>query len=184
MTRRYDELSRRARRRLVTLALLRAALSVTVLVVAYALAPLDGALDVETWLGFALGLAVVAAVMAWQVRAIATSDVPRLRAIQAVAVGLPLLLLLFASTYVVIAANQQDSFTESLDRFDALYFTVSVFCTVGFGDIAPVTALARAVTTVQMLVGLVAVGLVARIVLGAVQTAVRRQQEDVPDVRR
>jgi voltage-gated potassium channel len=65
------------------------------------------------------------------VRAILESGMPRLRAIRAVAVGLPLLLLLFTSTYVVIARNAPQSFTEELSRTDTLCFTVTVFATVG-----------------------------------------------------
>lgn len=172
---RYDELSPAARRWVAAAALLRAAASVTVLVVVYYLAPLDEPLDTGTVIEFVLGLVVLAAVIAWQVRAIVASDMPRLRALQAIAIGLPLLLLMFASIYVVIAGARPDSFTEALGRTDALYFTVTVFATVGFGDIAPVSEVARIVTMIQMIMGLLAVGLVAKILLGAVQVAVRRR---------
>ena len=52
---------------------------------------------------------------------------------------------------------------------------MTVFATVGFGDIAPVSELARVLVTIQMLVGLVAVGVIAKLVLGAVQVAVARR---------
>jgi hypothetical protein len=58
---------------------------------------------------------------------------------------------------------------------DGLYFTVTVFSTVGLGDIAPVTELARVLVTIQMLVGVLVVGLIAKLVLGAVQLAVVRR---------
>ncbi|MEU4376809.1 potassium channel family protein [Pseudonocardia alni] len=106
------------------------------------------------------------------------SDVPRLRAFQAVAVGLPTFLLLFAATYVVIASTYPDSFSETLSRTDALYFAVTVFATVGFGDITPLSEVTRIVTTIQMIAGLVVVGLVARIVLSAVQVAERRRENE------
>lgn len=178
MTRkRYEELTRAGRRRVVTGVVLRAAASVTLLTVGYYLAPLDHPLDPGTLIEFVLALAVVGAVVAWQVRAILTSDVPRLRAVQTVAVGLPMLLLVFASVYVQIETNQPNSFTETLSKTDALYFTVTVFATVGFGDIAPKSELARIVTMTQMLMGLIVLGLVARIVVGAVQTAVARRED-------
>jgi len=175
--RRYEELTPRARRRLITLYLLRSAASVTLLVVVYYKAPLDASLDAASWIEFGVALLAFVAMIAWQVRAIISSDLPRLRAIQAVAVGLPLLLLIFASTYIVIARNQPEAFTEALSRTDSLYFTVTVFATVGFGDIAPKTELARVVTTIQMLLGVIVVGLIAKIFLSAVQVAVRRRGE-------
>jgi voltage-gated potassium channel len=165
---------------MITASLLRSAASVTLLVTVYYTAPLDRPLDPGTWIGFGIGLLMSIAVITWQVRAILESDIPRLRAIRAVSIGLPLLLLLFASTYVVISHSSPDSFTETLDRTDALYFTVTVFATVGFGDITPRTELARILTMLQMLMGLIAVGLVAKIVLGAVQLAVRRQESTAP----
>ena len=182
--RRYEELTPRARRRLVTLYLLRSAASVTLLVVVYYKAPLDVSLDTASWIEFCVALLAFAAMIAWQVRAIINSDLPRLRAIQAVAVGLPLLLLIFASTYIVIARNQSDAFTEALSRTDSLYFTVTVFATVGFGDIAPKTELARVVTMIQMLLGVIVVGLIAKIFLNAVQVAVRRRGEVSADAAR
>jgi voltage-gated potassium channel Kch len=144
----------------------------------YYWAPLDHPLGAGTWIGFALGLLVFGAVLTWQVRAILGSAVPMLRAIQAVAVGLPLLLLLFASTYFMIAREVPGSFTAVIGRTDALYFTVTVFATVGFGDISPRSEVARIVTMIQMLTGLTAVGLIAKIVLGAVQVAVRRRETE------
>jgi hypothetical protein len=169
-----------ARRRVVAVSLLRSGATVVVLVVLYYLAPLDRSVDPGTWIAFATGLLVFACVVAWQVRGILGSGVPRLRAIQAVAVGLPLLLLLFASTYVVLSHNASASFNEALGHTDALYFTVTVFATVGFGDIVPVSEVARIVTMTQMMMGLIAVGLVAKVVLGAVQVAVRRRDGAAP----
>jgi voltage-gated potassium channel len=187
---RYDELTPAARKRMVVASALRAGASVTVLVLVYYKIPLDRPVDAATWIGFGLGMVAFAAVLAWQVRAILFSDVPRLRAIEAVASGLPILLLLFASTYLRISQDAPDSFTEALGRTDALYFTVTVFSTVGFGDIAPRSELARFLTMIQMITGLVVVGLVAKILLGAVQTAVRRRESEgqatevAPDVRK
>jgi voltage-gated potassium channel len=166
-----------ARRRVVTVSLLRSGATVVVLVVLYYLNPLDRSLDAGTVIAFAIGLLAFACVVAWQVRGILSSDVPRFRAIQAVAVDLPLLLLLFASTYVVISHNASASFSEAPSHTDALYFTVTVFATVGFGDIVPRSEVARIVTMTQMMMGLIAVGLVAKIVLGAVQVAVRRRDD-------
>jgi hypothetical protein len=181
MTRKpYAELSRAARRRVVAASVLRSVASVTLLLVLYYVAPLDGPLSLGTLITFGLGLLVFAGVTAWQVRAIIRSDVPVLRAMQALATGVILLLVLYASLYSAIAYNQPDSFTQTLTRTDGLYFTVTVFATVGFGDITPRSELARIVTTTQMLFGLVAFGLIVRTLLGAVQVAVKRRESERP----
>jgi len=74
-----------------------------------------------------------------------------------------------------MANNNPANFnTHPLTRTDALYFAVTVVSTVGFGDIVPVSQSARLVVTVQMLLDLLALGLVVRAFLGAVQFA--RQQ--------
>ncbi len=175
-TKRYNHLSPSARRRRRTVQLLWTALSAVPLLTLYYLAPLDGPLDISTVIGFALGLVAFALVIVWQVRAIVSSDVPRLRALEGVVIAVSTLLVVFAATYAVISNDEPGSFSEPLGRTDALYFTVTVFTTVGFGDIAPRSELARILTMIQMLTGLVVVGLVAKVLLSAVQTAVRRRE--------
>ena len=171
---------RAAVRRAVAGTLLRSAAGAVVLVVAYYQAPLDRPLDAATrWL-FLVALLVFAVFMAFQLRQIIRSDQPRLRAVRALGIGLPLLVVVFASTYCTIAGQDPEAFTEPLNRTDGLYFTVTVFSTVGFGDIAPVTQSARVLVTIQILVGMVVVGLIAKLVVGAVQLAVARRAP-VPD---
>ena len=63
--------------------------------------------------------------------------------------------------------------TEVSSRTDALHFTITVFATVGFGDISPVAEGARIVVAIQMLADLLVLGLVIQAILGAV----RRGQE-------
>jgi len=84
-----------------------------------------------------LGVVALAGALAWQLRSIMKSDTPRLRAVETVAIGLPFLLLFYASLYALLSFNQPASFTQNLGRTDALYFTMTVFSTIGFGDIAP-----------------------------------------------
>jgi hypothetical protein len=153
------------------------------LLFAYYQAPLDRPLDAATaWL-FLLSLALFGLVLAIGLRGILRSDRPRLRAIRLLSLALPLLLVVFAAAYCTIAGQQAGAFSQPLDRTDGIYFTVTVFSTVGFGDITPVTELARVLVTVQMLVGLVAVGLTAKLLLGAVQVAEARRAEQ-PDQTR
>ena len=128
----------RAPRPRVLRSLLRATLTSTVLVVLYYRLPLTGALEASTVALLLAGLALFAGVITWQVRAILRSDYPGLRAIEALAAAIPLFLLVFAATYLKLAAAQPSAFSEPLSRTDALYFTITVFSTVGFGDITPV----------------------------------------------
>jgi voltage-gated potassium channel len=168
----------RAPRRRVLRSLLRATLTSTVLVALYYRLPLTSALEASTAALLLAGLAVFAGVITWQVRAILRSDYPGLRAIEALAAAIPLFLLVFAAAYVKLADAQPSAFSEPLSRTDALYFTVTVFSTVGFGDIAPVATPARVVTMVQMLGDLVVVGLVLRVMLGAVKEGRERRAAD------
>jgi hypothetical protein len=166
--------SEKGQRRAVRRMVVRALLTSAALVVLYYRLPMTGALDATAVVLLVGGLLVFAALIVYQVRAILRSQYPGLRAIEGLAAALPLFLLLFASAYLVMANAQPHAFTEPLSKTNALYFTVTVFATVGFGDIAPKTEPARVATTVQMLADLVVVGLVVRVILGAVRAG--RQQ--------
>jgi voltage-gated potassium channel len=165
-----------AHRRRVALALLRAALTATVLVVLYYSVPVTGAMDASAVALLLGGLLVFAVVITWQIRAIVESSYPGLRAVEALAFAIPLFLLLFALVYFKMADLQAQAFSEPLNRTDSLYFTITVFSTVGFGDITPLTQPARIVTMVQMLGDLVVVGLVLQVMLGAVKAGRRRRE--------
>ncbi len=141
----------------------------------YYLLPLDHAARWVAVTTLVIGLAALLGLVAYQVRAISRSRYPRLRAMEALAVTVPLFLLLFASTYLVIAAISARSFSQ-LNHTDALYFTVTVFATVGFGDITATTAAARLVVTGQMIIDLIILGLGARVILGAVSRGRQRRE--------
>ena len=64
-----------------------------------------------------------------QVRSIIRSPYPGLRAIESLAVSVPLFLLLFAATYVVLSTLSARNFGVHLSRTDGLYFAVTVFAT-------------------------------------------------------
>jgi len=174
---RYQDLPRAQRRRLVAGAALRAVLVAPVLVVLYYLLPLDRPWDSDTAVRLVVGLLIVAGVVVWGVRTIAGSRYPGVRAAEALALVLPFFLLLFASTYFVLERNSAASFTQPLTRTDALYFTVTVFSTVGFGDITAKSEAARIVLIVQMLADLAFLGAVVRVLLGAVQRGRERRSQ-------
>jgi len=64
---------------------------------------------------------------------------------------------------------------RTADAHDALYFTVTVFSTVGFGDITAKTEAARLVVTGQMITDLVTIGLAVKVIVGAVKQGRQRQ---------
>ena len=175
---RYDELPTATRRRLLVRALLRPTLSATGLLLIYYLLPLGNDFTGRTALALFVALVVVVAVLTWQVRTIRTATYPRLRAIETTAISLPLFILLFAAAYFTMSSNSPATFSEGLDRTDALYFAVTVFASVGFGDITAVTQGARVLVTIQMIGDLLLVGFVAHVILGAVRTGLRRQASE------
>jgi Ion channel len=173
---RGPEAAREARRRFrrVLVTFLRAFASTVALVAIYYVLPLDH--TSASWAIVMLGVGLVGFVVlvAFQVRSIITATYPALRTVGALATSAPLFLLLFAATYFLMGTISEGSFSEPLTRTDALYFTVTVFATVGFGDITATTEGARALVTGQMVAGIVIVGIGARIIVDAVKHG-RRQ---------
>ena len=160
--------ARRGFRR-VFVTLLRAFGSTVALVAIYYLLPLDRS-SIGVVIGIlAVGLLGLGGLVAFQVRAIMRAAYPALRAVGALATSVPLFLLLFAGTYFVMGTISAGTFSQPLTRTDALYFTVTVFSTVGFGDITAVTEPARVLVIGQMIADIVILGLGARIIIDAVK---------------
>jgi voltage-gated potassium channel len=155
-------------RRLVLLGAGRTLLSTAAVLGLYFALPLDRGFSSRTLVTLVLGLIVVVLLVAWQVRAILRARTPALRAVEALALSLPLFLVMFSMVYVVLSASEPAAFSEPLTRIDGLYFVVTVFATVGFGDIAPVSEVARVLTTVQMIGDLLLIGLVLKVFTAAV----------------
>ena len=167
------------RRRQVGLGVLRSLTTAVVLVALYYLLPLDHLAAVPLAVILIVGLVVLLAVAAWQLRLVLRARYPGVRAGEALATTVVLFLLLFASAYFVMARASPANFsTHHLTRTDALYFTVTTFSTVGYGDITAASQAARLVVTVQMILDLLALGLGIRVFLGAVQLA--RQARPAP----
>jgi hypothetical protein len=177
---RYEQLPPAKRRRLILRASLQALATTTVLVALYYTLPLDERSDAWTVTQLVLGLVVLAGIVAWQVRAIIRSEFPRVRVVQALFVAVPFYVLIFAAAYFLIAGSGDTNFAAPLSRTDALYFTVTVLSTVGFGDITPKSEFARLVVTVQMIANLILIGLGARTLLGAAQLGLQRRSEPQP----
>jgi len=169
------------RRWLIAVALLRSLATAAVLVALYYLLPLDRITSVPLAVLLAIGLVALLAVASWQVRSIISAKHPTVRAIGALATTVPVFLLLFAATYYLTAKTSPASFSDHLTRTDALYFTVTTFSTVGYGDITAVSQSARLVVTAQMILDLLLLGLGIRVFIGAVQRGRKRAQPDSAD---
>ena len=169
---RFDWRAGRHLRRRVMFALMRVVLITGVLCLIYVLAPLDRT-DGAALLQICLALVAYLAIVTWQIIAVVRSSYPRLRGFEAVAVSVPLLIFLFAASYVVLEHSNPASFNEHISRVDSIYFTVTVLATVGFGDIAAKSETARILVTIQMLVDLLLIGVIAKVIFGAVQHRTR-----------
>jgi voltage-gated potassium channel len=152
----------------------RALITAAILVGAYFVLPVEHRPHQSVVLRLSLALIVFVVVLANEIRLISVHDRPMLRATVAMATIIPLFLVLFAWIYLTMARAYPAAFGVRLDRISALYFTVSVFSTVGFGDITPKTDAARLVVTIQMLADLAVVAIVIRLILGAAARGVDR----------
>lgn len=151
---------------------LRGVATATVLVAAYFLAPVRAKTPTQDVLWLAAALAAFAAIIALQARSIVNSRHPQWRAVESMTVAIPLFLIVFARIYLTMSVVTDHAFSVSLDRAEALYFTITVFSTVGFGDISPQTDFTRLVVSVQMLLDLAVLGAIVRVLFGAAERAV------------
>lgn len=156
---------------------LRAVISASVLLGLYYTIPISYRPHQAVSLRVAASLILFVVVLVNEVRLISRHDRPMLRAAVAMATIIPLFIVLFAWIYLTLSRSDPAAFGGPLDRTSALYFTVTVFSTVGFGDITPKTDTARLVTTVQMLSDLAVIAVVIRLILGAASRGIARQQD-------
>jgi hypothetical protein len=150
-------------------------------IVLYYLLPLDRGVSRGTAGRLVGGLVLVALLVTWQIRAILRARYPGLRAVEALATSIPLFLVVFACAYEMLATADPGAFSQPMTRTDVLYFVVTVFATVGFGDITPVTEAARVAVMVQMLGDLVLIGLVVRAFLTAATRGRAQRDQDRGD---
>ena len=144
----------------------------------YAVVPVPGTSGAAALLGMAAGLVLFLVLVGWQLHTIVRAEHPVLRAAEVVVFALPMLVVIFAFTFLTISHADPRSFSEPLGRVDAMYFTVSTVATVGFGDITPTSAGARTVVTFQMLFDLALLAGLVRLLVLATRTGLRRQEAE------
>lgn len=156
-------------KRLLILTSLRSLATVILYLAAYFALPWKSFND---WAGLAIVVAFLAVALltaVWQIGQIMRSSTPAVKAIEALAIIAPIYLLAFSLGYYMLSVNDPAQFNEPLSRMSSLYFTISVFATVGFGDITASVDVSRAVVTVQMVLNLIVVGVGIKIILAAVK---------------
>lgn len=164
-------------RRQVLLASVRSLVTAALLVTAYYLLPMDSAFTATTVLALTGGIAAVVVLLSWQIRRITLSPWPGLKAMEAMAITVPLFVLLYATACFLLENSTPGSFSEPLSRTDGLYFAMTVFSTVGFGDITARSETARLLTTGQITLNLLLLGVAARLLANAVQRGRERRDQ-------
>jgi voltage-gated potassium channel len=155
-------LATRGRGALVRVALTTIAATALVVALYYVLPvqPLHGSPLLRT----TVGIAAFVAVLAFEVRAISRHRDPVARAVRAMAIVIPFFIVDFAWIYLTLSWSHPDALGGTLTRTEALYFTVTVLSTVGFGDITPKTDVARIIVIIQMVLDLLVLGVVVRLI--------------------
>lgn len=157
-------------------ATLRTAAAVLAVGLVYGLLPVDSGPFLTGVAAIVVGLLVLGVLLVVQLRRIMSHPRPVLRAVEALATVVPLFVVVFAWSYVLVSQADPGAFTEPLDRVSALYFTVTVLSTVGFGDIVPVTDEARLFVTGQIVVNLTLFVAAIRLILAAARAGHRRAE--------
>ena len=136
--------------------------------------------DIGVMARLGVAVAVFVAVLLFEIRGITRARHPMLRAGVAMAIIIPLFLIFFAWIYLVMSGSEPGTFTtpdgRPMSHMTALYFTVTVFSTVGFGDITPHTDAARALVTVQMIADLAVIALVVRLIFGVAGRSIEERR--------
>lgn len=152
--------------------------------VTYFLLPFTRIGDIRTLLLLIVGAVAICAVFVWQIRGVLRAEYPLARALEAAVAIFGCYIIGGSAVYYTLSAGDPASFSETLTKLDALYFCVTVFATVGFGDIVATSQAARAVVLAQMIGNLILIGLALRLLTASVQwrrTQLRAAKPDPPD---
>ncbi|MGR6998265.1 hypothetical protein ACU686_09515 [Yinghuangia aomiensis] len=108
----FDRLPPGKRRRLLARVALRPLLTATGLLLIYYLFPLEGPYSAGAAVALAIGVLLVFGLVAWQARVITRSRYPRLKGVETLVTAFFLFIVLFATAYDLMAANQSGAFTQ------------------------------------------------------------------------
>jgi hypothetical protein len=162
------------RRRALILVTARVLLAWVVLLSAYFILPAGEDWNVGAFARLVIVVLALTFFVSWHARCIVRAQYPELRAMEALGAILVFFLVLFAGLYLAMSHNNASNFSQPIDHMNSLYFTVTVFSTVGFGDITAKTDAAQAVVSVQMVLDLVLIATVVRLLTTAAKTGLNR----------
>ena len=152
----------RARRRAIRRGLVRTVLLLTGVTAVFLLVPWKAVNLGDTFLitaVFLIGLAGAAALIVWQVIAYRDAKMSGSARLQGLLVALYVAVLFFALSYYLLAISNPEAIAGLETRLDALYFSLTVVSTVGFGDVHAVDQAARAIVSFQLVFDLIFVSL-------------------------
>jgi voltage-gated potassium channel len=161
-----DKDERRRGRRAAIRSFVRAMVVAVAVIAAYYLLPVRTQTDLGMVVRIVLVSVALALVVAWEIRAVARAEFPRLRAIDALVCTVSVMVIAFAISYLNLSHRHADAFNVDLERTSSLYFTVTTLATVGYGDIHAQTDAARIVVMIQMVFNVAVIGTTVRAILG------------------
>lgn len=180
--RELTDLAKPQMRRAITLTVVRSLILFAAVVGLYYVLPFDGGtMNAGAWLRLFFGLMLFGLTVFLVARKVWNADYPQLRTIEALAIAFPRFICVYAGVYLGLSHQNPAAFSEVLTHTSAFYFTVVTFGTVGFGDIYPVSDVARLLVASQILLDVLFVALVVRGILGISRLALKRDGESSPN---
>jgi voltage-gated potassium channel len=177
----FKDLSRGEHYRLVAASCLRIVIGFAVIWLALSLVPEEPGVDLA---GPIVVMVAFGALYIWyfrrQLKKIKRSKFPQLAAVEALILIATMFLAVFAAVYVMLSTADASAFSEDLDHFTAYYFALTILATVGFGDITPVSNVARATAMVQMAIDIAFIAVLVRIISSVATNTIKSRSATPP----
>ncbi|MFG1795665.1 potassium channel family protein [Nocardia sp. NPDC049149] len=153
------------------------------MLIAYFLLPFTRIGDIRTAILLIVEAVATCVIFVWQIRAVLRADRPLARALAAAVAIFGCYVIGYATVYFTLSAGDPACFSAPLTKIDALYFCVTVFATVGFGDIVATSQAARVVVLIQMIGNLILIGLALRLLTASAEVRRAELRADEPTPR-
>jgi voltage-gated potassium channel len=154
------------------------AVEVLALVAVYFLVPLEGSLALRL-AAYAAGLALVVLVIVRQLRRHLGSRDADIR-VDSLALAIVFAILLFALTYYAVDTAESGEFSGLTTRIDALYYSLTVATTTGFGDVSAQGQLARFLVSLQLVFNIVILATAAPLLTRTIRSRRISQAQQPP----